>query len=236
MPSKTTKHCKECNIEGTGNFCNTCGQSYQTKRITISGLIHEIFHFFSHIDKGLLYTLKMLVVAPGEMQKDYVDGHRSKHQKPFSMFFLCATISTLIYYWINLTLLKYFNAGDAKEASFFHQYYVIMQVIMLPVYTLFTYLFFIKNRYNYAETFVLLLYSLSLLLVSSATLQLLLFIWPDLETRFIELPIVIVYNVATNLKFYDSEVKWVIFLQTILLSAVCFLVAGIVQDYVINLF
>ncbi|RZK59561.1 MAG: DUF3667 domain-containing protein [Pedobacter sp.] len=235
MPNKTQQHCKQCNSDGVGSFCNNCGQAYLTKRITTGSVIHEIFHFFSHLDKGILYTLKMLVIAPGAMQKEYVEGHRAKHQKPFSMFFLCATIATLIYYWVNLILLKHFNAGNADEASFFHQYFVILQVLMLPIYTLFTYVFFIGNKYNFAETFVLLLYSLSILIIVSALLQLLLFIWPDLETRFIELPIVVLYNLFTNFKFYGNEKKWVIVIKTILLSAICFLVAGLVQDNLITL-
>lgn len=234
MPNKTQQHCKQCNSHGIGNFCNNCGQAYKTKRITTGSVIHEIFHFFSHLDKGILYTLKMLIIAPGKMQKEYVEGHRAKHQKPFSMFFLCATIATLIYYWVNLTLLKHFDAGNAEEASFFHQYYVILQVLMLPIYTLFTYGFFFNSKYNFAETFVLLLYSLSIVLIVSALLQLLLFIWPDLETRFLELPLIVFYNMLTNFKFYDNEKKWIIVIKTILLSAICFLVAGLVQDNLIT--
>lgn len=236
MTNKTHQRCKQCNLDGKGNFCNNCGQTYTTKRITTGSIVHEMFHFFSHLDKGILYTLKMLMISPGKMQKEYIDGYRAKHQKPFSMFFLCATISTLIYYWVNLILLKHFNAGNADEASFFHQYYVILQIIMLPLYTLFTYLFFFKSRYNFAETFVLLLYSLSIVLLMSSSLQLLKFILPELETRFIELPLIVTYNLLTNFKFYAQDPRWLIILKTILLSALCFLIAGLVQDYLITNF
>jgi hypothetical protein len=235
MPnSKPLLVCKYCEENGSGNFCQNCGQAYQTKRLTISSIVHEIFHFFSHLDKGFLYTLKSLIVSPGKTQREYVDGHRVKHQKPFAMFFLCATLAMLVYYWVNMGLLNYFSVGNADEAAFFHQYAVILHIVMLPVYAFFTYGFFSSARYNYAETLVLLLYNLSLILLVSSLLQPLKFIWPDLETRFIELPIIVFYNIVTNLKFYEGEPKWLIFLKTILSTALCFFVSSIVQDYLIK--
>lgn len=38
------------------------------------------------------------------------------------MFFLCATIAALAIYWINVLLIHHFDAGDTKEAAFFHKY------------------------------------------------------------------------------------------------------------------
>lgn len=233
--AKKLHHCKQCGENGDGKYCNNCGQAYATKRITFSTIAHEIFHFFSHLDKGFLYTLKQLLIAPGEMQREYLEGHRAKHQKPFSMFFLCATISTLLQYWVNLALIHYFDAGNEAEASFFHQYRVIIQVVMVPVYTLVLFCFFSRSKYNYAETFVLILYNVSLLLVFSGILTPLKLIWPNLETQFIELPIVVAYNIITNLKFYDEQPKWLTFVKTILTSAICFYLAAVVENFLFDL-
>ncbi len=63
-------------------------------------MLPEVFHFFTHLDKGFLYTLKSLLKHPGRMQHGYVEGDRSRHQKPFSMFFICLTIAALSRYWI----------------------------------------------------------------------------------------------------------------------------------------
>jgi hypothetical protein len=234
-PTKDLNKCKQCGKDGTGNFCNTCGQAYAVKRITFSTIVHEVFHFFSHLDKGILYTLKQLIIAPGKPQLEYIEGHRAKHQKPFSMFFLCATISALISYWTNLVLFKHFNVGEVENVQFFHQYMVILTVVMLPVYTLITYCFFIKSKFNYAEIFVLLLYSLSFLLLFSAILQPLKFIFLELNTEYIELPIILIYNWLTNKKFFIHEKKSLILIKTILASAVCFFLAGIMKDVLMDL-
>jgi hypothetical protein len=90
--------CKSCSSQGTGNYCGNCGAKYETKRITLSGLLHEVLHFFTHFDKGFPFTLKQLLIEPGVPQKQYVEGARSLYQKQFSMFFICASISALALY------------------------------------------------------------------------------------------------------------------------------------------
>src|SRR4051794_24556688 len=92
---ETKKECRYCNTMGAGNFCSACGQKFKTERLTLGLIFHEAFHFFTHLDHGFPYTLKRLLKSPGTMQKEYVDGVRLKYQKPFSMFFLCATVAAL---------------------------------------------------------------------------------------------------------------------------------------------
>src|SRR5215210_6216587 len=113
--TKAIHKCKSCGYSGYGNYCSHCGQPYETRRITLRGLLHDVFHFFTHLDKGFAYTLKQLIIAPGKMQRDYIEGDRARHQKPFSMFFICATITALLRYWINLALMRYFKSGNVSE-------------------------------------------------------------------------------------------------------------------------
>jgi len=105
------KHiCRSCGNKGSGKYCNSCGQAYGVKRLTVSGIWHEIFHFFTHLDKGFPFTFKKLLLEPGKMQREYAEGARENHQKPFSMYFICLSITALSIYWINYTLMHYFNS------------------------------------------------------------------------------------------------------------------------------
>ena len=226
--------CKHCGTPGTGNYCNNCGQSFQLKRITVAGIIHEIFHLFTHFDKGFVYTFKKLVTNPGIMQKEYLEGHRIKHQKPFSMFFICATVAALIFYWINRALITYYEIGDQAAASFFQHYMVMLQIVLLPIYAGISRLIFYDSKYNYAEIIILLLYMLSVALLFSALIQLLRFIWPDLETRFIELPVILAYGIITNNFFFDDGRKWITIVKSAITIAACFLLAGFIQDWLIE--
>jgi len=201
------KQCKYCKTIGKGNFCHSCGRKYKPERLSLRSLLHEAFHFLTHLDNGFPYTLKKLFTSPGKMQKEYIEGNRYKYQKPFSMFFLCATIAALSIYWVNLILLKHFEAGDTKEAVFFHKYWVILQVLMLPFYSLITYLFFRRTKFNYGEIIILQLYLFSFLFIVLSMIHLLKFVFPHLQTRYIEFPAIILFTTITNLNFFKPLKK-----------------------------
>ena len=231
-----TKHCKYCKATGKGNFCHSCGQKFNAERLSLQSIFQEAFHFFTHLDHGFPYTLKKLFTSPGKMQKEYIEGVRHKYQKPFSMFFLCATIAALSIYWINLILLQHFGAGDTKEAMFFHKYWVLLQVFMLPFYALITYLFFRKAKFNYGEIMVFQLYLFSFLFIILSIIHLLKFIFPHLETRYIELPTIIIITTITNLNFFTRLKKWLVISYTILSIGLCFLLAAYIQDLLVRSF
>ena len=234
--TETEKQCKYCLANGSGNFCQACGQKFNAGRLSLGSIVHEAFHFFTHLDHGFPYTLKSLFTSPGKVQRNYIDGARLKYQKPFSMFFICATIAALAIYWINLLLIGHYDAGDSKEAVFFHKYWVLLQVVLLPLYALITYLFFKKARFNYGEIALHQLYLFSFLFIALSLIHVLKLVFPHLQTRYIELPVVIGYTIITNINFFKNLNRWVVALLTILSVSLCFLLAGSVQDVLVRSF
>jgi hypothetical protein len=231
----TVLKCKSCGAESTGKYCPNCGQSMIIKRLSFHELIHEAFHFFTHLEKGFLYTLKMLLVSPGKMQKEYVEGDRVRHQKPFSMFFISATVCALIFYWVNSALIKYYHLGDTKETAFFHQYWVLLQVCMLPLYCSISFLCFKKAGYHFGEIVVSQLYTFSFVFLLLALIQLLKFIDPNLETRYIELPLIAGYSLITNLNFFNRLKRSAVILISLITIILLFLIAVSVQDKLVEL-
>lgn len=226
--------CKSCGSAGNERYCGRCGQPYQVKRISMHALFHDIFHLFTHLDKGFGYTLKMLVMAPGHMQRQYIEGDRTRHQKPFSMFLICATVAALIRYWIQLALIKYYEVGSASEATFLNKYMVIFFIVLLPIHVLITYLVFLKSGYNYAEIAVLILYILAFVFVLAACIALLRFIWPQMDTAYVEFPLLLVYNTVTFINFFHRQPPWVVALKSIAIIAAVFYLIQIAEDFVIR--
>jgi len=236
MPgSKNIQICKSCGFAGKEKYCCYCGQIYQIKRITLQGLLHDVFHLFTHLDKGFGYTIKQLVLAPGSMQRTYIDGERSKHQKPFSMFFICLTIAALSRYWVYSALLKYYDSGNPSEAVFFHEYMVIMQIVLLPLNVFITYLFFYRSKYNFAELGVFLLYTMSFFFLVASCISLLKFIWLDLDTAYVELPIIVIYNAITFINFFNTMPRWKVILKSILTMLIVFLIINYLEEWIIHL-
>jgi hypothetical protein len=231
----TVHYCKACGLAGAGKFCSSCGQSYSIKRITLKGLLHDVFHFFTHLEKGFGYTLKRLVTAPGTMEREYVEGNRSRYQKPFSLFFICASVNAIMRYWIEELLLKYFNEGSAAEASLRHEFQLLLLLLVMPVVTFLMWLLFKKSKYNYAETGVQQLYIVSVMLLASTLIAFMKFIAPGMDVAYIEFPLFAGYSIITHIRFYHTSNSWVVAIKSLIVTALFFLAIQYMEDLVISL-
>jgi len=227
--------CKNCGNPVADKFCGHCGLAVNVKRITLKGLLHDVFHFFTHLDKGFAYTFKSLIRRPGKMQLEYIEGNRAAHQKPFSMFFICATVAGLVRYWINLALVNYYHAGDVTEGNFFHEYMVLLQIALMPLFTLIAWLLFYRSQYNYAEIGVLSLYTWSAFFILVTLISLLRFIWRDMDTMWVELPVLGIYNSITLVNFFKRQRSWIVILKAIFILVILFLIVQLCEDLIIRL-
>jgi hypothetical protein len=232
--SRPIHKCKSCGFSGTGNYCNHCGQSFKTKRISIKELLRELFRFFTHVEKKFLYTLKQLIVAPGSMQLTYIEGKRNIHQKPFSMFLMCATITALVRYWIFYTVTKYYNTDIISEAKFFHEYLVITYIALIPIYVLITFLLFYKSGYNYAEVGVMMLYTISICFLTAGLISLIKFIYPHIDTAYIEFPVFTFYFLVTLLNFFKLMPRWEVAIKGLITMSSIYLIEQVAEDFVIR--
>ena len=226
--------CKACGHPVSDNYCGNCGLAANTKRISVHGLLHDIFHVFTHLDRGFGFTVKRLLLAPGHMQREYVEGDRIRHQKPFSMFLICATISAVTRYWIFNLLIKYFNAGDISEATFANEYMVLFQALFVPIHALLVFLVFYRSKYNYAEIGVFILYSTSMFLLFAAFITMLKLIWHQLDTAYIEFPILLFYNTITYINFFKNQSKLLVALKSLAIVAALFYLLQVCEDFFIK--
>ncbi len=110
-----------------------------------------------------------------------------------------------------------------------------MQVVLLPLNVFITYLFFYRAKYNYAEIGVFLLYTMSFFFLVASCISLLKFIWLDLDTAYVELPIIVVYNAITFINFFNTMPRWKVILKSILTLLIVFLIVNYLEDWVIRL-
>lgn len=213
MGLKNYRICRNCHFKGNGKYCAECGQEYQVRRITLSALIHDVTHLFTHLDKGFLHTMKLLMTSPGHFQLNYIEGNRSRHQKPFSMFFICASVAAILRYWVYSALIRYYNVGEVNEAEFFHNYMVLVHLFLLPLYVLVFYTLFKRSGYNYAETGVLVLYTFSIIFVIVTLISFLKFLSPELDTAYLEFPVILLYNMITMKNFYRKQRPFFVYLK-----------------------
>ncbi len=83
--------CKNCDSPflKEENFGGHCGQNIHIHPFTLSYLIHEIFHAFTHADKSILLLIKYLFLDPGTVLYEYIKaGKRKKYFNPFILIVL----------------------------------------------------------------------------------------------------------------------------------------------------
>lgn len=77
--------CADCGAEVAGRFCSNCGQAAHVHR-TLLHLGEELLHGVMHFDGRLWRTLPLLIVNPGRLTREWVQGRRTRYVSPLAMF------------------------------------------------------------------------------------------------------------------------------------------------------
>ena len=101
-PVQSGLPCENCGAIVPDRFCTTCGQLasdfHRPFWELISGSLADVFS----LDGRLVRTLPMLMLRPGRLTRNYLDGQRARYVPPFRMFLL----ASLVFF------LTVFTAGD----------------------------------------------------------------------------------------------------------------------------
>ena len=159
--------CKNCEQDFVGNYCSTCGQNANVRKVNYKYLMDEIPNSIFQIDRGFLFTLKELFTRPGHSIRGFLEGKRKNHFKPLAFIILTSTLYVLSHYFIgNQTFIDDaitgFKSGAKSENNYLlkwisqNQTYFIL--ILVPFFSLASYFAFIKSKYNYFEHLILNIY------------------------------------------------------------------------------
>lgn len=86
-------HCLNCEqpLELAEKYCSNCGQLNSTKKLAFDDFFNEFFAGIFAYDSRLRRTLKSLILRPGKISRDYIEGKRMRYANPFR-FYLSASI------------------------------------------------------------------------------------------------------------------------------------------------
>lgn len=182
-------NCLNCNaaLSTTQKFCSECGHKTALKRVNLHDVLHDAIHYFTHADKGIFTLLKSLVLQPGLVAKEYVEGKRKKHFPPLNFFLIVAAV----YIVIGGIASKYSSSAPqrntqvnsyksaqkttisdisqqaegikrmekmAKIGRFFSKYSNYVAMLAAPLISFLIWLLYLKGRYNFTEHLVANLY------------------------------------------------------------------------------
>lgn len=155
-----TVNCKNCNNTVDNNFCGNCGQPMQIKRVDKHYILHEIWHVL-HFEKGIFYTIKELLVRPGQTVREFIIENRNRLVKPIIFIIITSLIYTLINNFFHIEK-GYVNFSGTKQSAtalllaWVQNHYGYANILLGVFIAFWTRLFFRKYDYNYFEILILL--------------------------------------------------------------------------------
>lgn len=146
-------------------------ETRKINRITIKQSFLDLLNAFN-VERGLIYTLKLLFIRPGRIVRLYLAEGRYRIVNAFRLLILSTALSLFVMYLAGVDdfLMEFekgfsqgFNdtqQGDAKYVGglmqkIFFDHYNLFLWISIPIYGVFAYLIFKRKGYNYAEHLVI---------------------------------------------------------------------------------
>jgi hypothetical protein len=153
-------NCKNCNTEVNSKFCPDCGQPIKLKRIDGHYIVHEIEHVL-HFERGILFTIRELILNPGQNIRNYFEYNRTRLVKPIIFIIITSLIYTLLNHFFQIEdgYIKYHEAKKSATGSivkWVQDHYGYANIMMGVFIALWLKLFFRKYNYNFYEILIML--------------------------------------------------------------------------------
>jgi len=153
-------NCKNCSNGVSGNFCCNCGQALQIKRVDSHYVLHEIQHIL-HFEKGILYTVKELLIRPEKNVREFITDNRDRLVKPIVFIIITSLIYTVITHFFHIEK-KYISYSGNENTTiqlifdWVDGHYGYANLIMGVFIAWWLKVFFRKDGYNFFELLILL--------------------------------------------------------------------------------
>jgi hypothetical protein len=155
-----TETCLNCTNPITEKFCSKCGQKASVHRYSLKHFIeHDLIHGIWHVDNGILFTIKELFTRPGHSIREFINGKRVGY---FSFVTLLLFILGISHFLSEFAQIKLSDLMPETSKGFMNEFQEftkknpkIVLLIMIPLYSIFSFLWFRKSKLNLTEHFVL---------------------------------------------------------------------------------
>ncbi len=92
LPADESSVCLNCGTRLRGQYCGSCGQRSRNRLISIWQLLREAFGDLLELDSRLWRTLLPLLIRPGRLTRDYLEGRRARYMPPFRSYLVLSVI------------------------------------------------------------------------------------------------------------------------------------------------
>jgi hypothetical protein len=98
--------CKNCGYAFEGNYCPSCGQSVVEVQQPVTHFLGDLLGSVFALDIRLIRSVPVLLLKPGKLSAEYIDGKRASHVAPFRLYFFSSLVFFFLIGWQTKSAVK----------------------------------------------------------------------------------------------------------------------------------
>lgn len=98
IPKRKEKDCLNCGTIVQGHYCQNCGQENVVPKETFWHMVTHFFYDITHFDSNFFNTIHHLILKPGFLSKEYMQGRRASYLHPIKMYVFTSAIFFLLFF------------------------------------------------------------------------------------------------------------------------------------------
>jgi hypothetical protein len=102
--------CPNCAAHVSGNFCHECGQETVLHPPSTREFLHEFIGHYVALEGKLLQTMKLLLLKPGQLSLEYMQGRRVRYIEPLRVYLTFSLIFFAVFKFMG----QDHHIGDVK--------------------------------------------------------------------------------------------------------------------------
>ena len=95
-PARTDLACRNCGTQAPLKFCPECGQETTLHPPSLGEFLHEFVGHYVALEGALWRTLGMLLMKPGRLTREYLDGRRRRYVLPLRLYLTASFLFFLV--------------------------------------------------------------------------------------------------------------------------------------------
>lgn len=240
---KEEKLCISCHQTLKGRFCYDCGEKVvESKDFFLKTLLQQFLDGLTNFDSKFLKSFYYLLLKPGQLSLNYINGLRVPFMKPFQLFIV---INILFFFFLGdadifrIPAKWYFTdeisldnkLSEAVTIDVFKQKYdseslinsKLYIFILLPFFSLIFWLINWNKKINYGKHFIFSIHYLSFFMLFCVSLVITpKTIWSPRSVQIVLFTVNFIYLFFAMKKFY-KETNKLTFIKTFISVIICFL-------------
>ena len=204
-------NCRNCNEPVEKKYCSNCGNPVIIQKINFKYILSEIGEFF-FANKGLLYTVKRVLISPGHSVRMFINEDRYRFVKPITFLFITTLIYALILhiFGAKIAFIQYstddveFNSTVIDWFLSNPRYGITITIIFIAFWVR---VLFRKAGYNYFEITILLCFISGITTLFDATAVMLSGLLPTINFDFVRVAggVGVIYMIWGITQFFEQN-------------------------------